>query len=133
MSDLDQQFYEDRELRNAAKAVLLADIEHARTSFSAKGVAERIGGRIGDGARDVVDIAKDHADDNRGIIAILIGALFLWISREPLLELLGLSDQSEMSEETSADHGTPAPIDAEQVEGDNQTPSDIPIGGDHEQ
>ena len=95
MSDLEQRFYEDRAMRDAARTVLLADLEHARASFSAKGIADRVGGRIGDGAKDVLEVAKEQADDNRGILAAIIGAILLWIAREPLLEILGLSGDSD--------------------------------------
>lgn len=111
MSKLDQQLREDRALRDAAKAVLMADIEHARASFSAKGVADRVGTRIGDGAKDAFEVAKVNADDNRGIIAILIGAVLLWLSREPILEILGLKEaepdlESDISETISAEDDT---------------------------
>lgn len=99
---------EDRELRDAAKAVLLADLEHAKASFSAKGVATRIGGRIGDGAKDVLEVAKVQADDNRGVIAMLIGAIALWMGRTPILEILGLAtpaSQDEVHDATSDDAG----------------------------
>ncbi|MFU7528890.1 hypothetical protein [Qipengyuania sp. ASV99] len=99
MSDLERRFIEDRAIRDAARAVLMADITHARASLSAKGVAARIGGRIGDGAKDVFEVAKAHSEDNRGIIAALIGAVLLWLGREPILEILGLSDSDETSED----------------------------------
>ncbi|QFT77814.1 hypothetical protein [Erythrobacter sp. THAF29] len=92
MSDLWQQFLEDRALRDAARANFLADLEHAKESFSGKGVAERIVDRIGDGARDVFEQASETAEDNRGIIAALIGAILLWLSRGPIMEMLGFAD-----------------------------------------
>lgn len=98
MSRAEQRLREDRELRDAARANLMADIEHLRTSFSAKGLAGRVGNRIGDGAADVYEIAKDRADDNRGLIAVLIGAIALWLGRGPILEILGLSDSAEAAD-----------------------------------
>lgn len=92
---LPAQFVEDRALRDAARGVLMADILHARESFSTKGIATRIGNRIGDGARDVVEVAKVQADNNRGVLAILIGALLLWLARNPLLEMLGLEPSAD--------------------------------------
>ena len=92
MARLDHRFYEDRALRDAAKEVLLADIANARNSLSGKAIAERTMGRIGEGAKDVFEVAKGQADDNRGIIAALIGALLLWLSRDPIMEILGLSE-----------------------------------------
>ena len=91
MSRLPARFQEDRALRDAARAVLIADLEHARTSLSGKAVAARVAGTIGDGAKDAFDVAKAHADDNRGILAGLIAILALWFAREPLLEIFGLA------------------------------------------
>ena len=105
MSTLEERLKVDRALRDAARAVLMADIEHARASFSAKGVASRVGSRLGDGAIDVLETAKDKASDNRGIIAALIGAILIWLGRQPLLEAFGLSDALE------DDHDEPASDD----------------------
>lgn len=95
MSDLWQQFLEDRALRDAARANFLADLEHARTSLSGKGIAERVVDRIGEGARDVLEQASETAEDNRGILAVLIGAIVLWFARGPILGLLGLEEAED--------------------------------------
>ncbi|MEO0461744.1 MAG: hypothetical protein AAF127_01335 [Pseudomonadota bacterium] len=101
MSDALKQFHEDRELRDAARTVLLADIEHARATLSGKGVAARMAGRIGDGAKDVFEVAKVNADDNRGVLAGLIGAILLWIARGPIMEMLGFEQpQAPLDEDT---------------------------------
>jgi len=104
MSDLDPRFIEDRALRNAARSVIQADIEHARESFTPGNIAAQVGSRIAEGAEEVAGIAKDRADDNRGVIAILLGALFLFIARRPILEILGLSEA-----ENEDEHDTDAP------------------------
>lgn len=107
MTKLHQSFQEDRQLRDSARAVLISNIAHARTSFSAKGVADRVGGRIGDGAKDVFEVAKTHSGDKggiiAGIIAGLIGGVLLFLTREPILELLGLSDPQDDAVKTEAD------------------------------
>ena len=59
-----------------------------------------------EGAEEVFELAKDRADDNRGVIAVLIGALFLYLARQPILEILGLSEpvgenDGEMGEGTA--------------------------------
>lgn len=102
MSKLHERLIEDRELRDAARTVLLDDLHHARVSFSAKGVADRIGGRIGDGAKDVFENAKERTGDKGGLIAALLGAVMLWFAREPLFELLGLTDVEPGSEADEA-------------------------------
>lgn len=105
MSNLEQRYIEDRAMRDAARAVLMADIEHAKASFSGAGMIDRITDRISEGAADVFETAKSHADDNRGIIAALIGAIILWLGREPLLELFGLGEPDE--NEITAETGSP--------------------------
>ncbi len=95
MNRLPDEFHEDRALRDAARAVLMADIEHARRSLSKEGLTNRVTGRIGDGAKDVIEVAKVQAEDKRGIIAGLIALLALWFARQPLLEIFGLAPISE--------------------------------------
>jgi len=133
MSKLEQRFYEDRALRDAARRVLMADVEHARTSFSAKGVANRVGSRIGDGAVDVFETARSGASDNRGIIAALIGAVLLWLGRQPILEAFGLvdadagedlagdgaEDQAEEDTENEIADGETAPSETHSAPGDH--------------
>lgn len=137
MSKLLKRFEEDRRMRDTARVVLMADIAHARTTLSAKGFADRVGGRIGDGAKDVFEVAKVHSDDNRGIIAALIGALLLWFAREPIMEILGF-DEAEDGDELDLD---PAPETAQEPEpeeppetNDISAPAEnLPPGEDDEQ
>ncbi|MBV7259922.1 hypothetical protein [Erythrobacter crassostreae] len=128
MSKLDQQFYEDRALRDAAREVLMADIAHAKVSLSGKGIAGRVAGRVGDGAKDVFEVAKVHSDDNRGIIAALIGALVLWFTRAPILEILGLEEAEDQIEATPEDELEDAETDSEQLHTDETTPEPPPPG-----
>lgn len=121
MSQLPEDFKQDRALRDAALAVLVADIEHARVSLSGKAVAARVVGTIGDGAKDAFELAKGHADDNRGFIAALIAVLALWLARVPLLEILGVRepDGDLVSDPTLADdeqnqQTTPSPAKPEE-------------------
>lgn len=130
MSPLEQQFIEDRALRDAAKAVLLADIEHARTNLTAKGVADRVGGRIGDGAKDVFEAAKAQAEDNRGILAVLIGAVLLWLAREPIMELLGLAD---LAEDADIEQGAASSDGLPEADIPPQNSAAMPSGDDNEQ
>ncbi len=134
MTKLPDQFIQDRALRDSARAVILADVEHAKVSFSAKGVAGRVGGRIGDGAKDVYEVAKVHSDDNRGIIAALIGAVLLWLAREPIFEILGFEPEDAAGEDQ--DEETGADTDQEQADPstDETTPADDnPLGDNDEQ
>lgn len=85
MSNIEQRLADYRHLRESSKKVLMDDIEHARTTFSTKGLANRYLGGVAQGAKDVYEVAKVHTVDNRGVIAIVLGALALWFGREPLL------------------------------------------------
>lgn len=109
MSPLEQQFREDKLLRDAAKANFFADLEHVKGTFSGKGLAERVVDRIGEGAKDVFETAKESTEDNRGIIAALVGAILLWISREPILEVLGLKEFVEDDTVSDPEVGEDAP------------------------
>ncbi len=131
MSKLMTRFEEDRRMRDTARVVFMADIAHAKTALSAKGVADRIGGRIGDGAKDVFEVAKVHSEDNRGIIAALIGAVLLWLAREPIMEILGVeADELEEPEGTEISENPETPSEFE----DNPANAeDIPSGDDDEQ
>lgn len=124
MVKLPQQFVEDRALRDAARSVLIADIAHARNSLSGKGIATRVTSRIADGAKDVFEVAKVQAEDNRGILAILIGALVLWLAREPLLEALGNGQEQ--------DNLDAAPLEEDPEQPRAETEADPAAGDNHE-
>ncbi|QUL38791.1 hypothetical protein [Erythrobacter sp. JK5] len=113
MTGLPEQFLEDRALRDAARQVLMADLAHAKASLSGKSIANRVGSRVGDGAKDVFEVARTHAEDNRGILAALIGAIVLFFAREPIFEILGIAkpdgDDDMSGDETEQEGADPAP------------------------
>lgn len=82
----------DRRLRDSARALLAADIEFMKGDLARKGLSERAGDRIRQGALDVYDEAFEVAADNKGALAALIAAVLLWFARHPILETLGLRD-----------------------------------------
>ena len=96
MTALPPRFIEDRALRDAARAVLEEDVACLRESLEEEGVTSRvtssvgttITGRIRAGANDVLEQAKQAASDHRGVLAVLIGAILLWLMRGPLLALI---------------------------------------------
>ncbi|MEM6477193.1 MAG: hypothetical protein AAF687_13615 [Pseudomonadota bacterium] len=130
MTKLPDQFVEDRALRDAARSVFMADIKHARTTLSGTGIAKRVASRVGDGAKDVFEVAKVNADDNRGAIAAFIGALILFFAREPILEILGLAPETgdEAGDETDADKDP----ETELTETSELTPEQDPSGDNNE-
>ena len=101
MSKLKRQMLEDRALRDAARALIEGDVAHLRSDLSAKGIGERVIGSVGEGATDVFERATEAADNHRGVLAALIGAVVLWFARNPILELF--SDEEDASQPSSDD------------------------------
>jgi hypothetical protein len=118
MTALPPRLIEDRALRDAARAVIEEDIAMLRASLGEQGVASRVSqsvgttitGRIRAGASDVLEQAKQTASDHRGVLAVLVGAILLWLMRGPLLALLDDEDAADDTDATSgeaADAATP--------------------------
>ncbi|MCB2089739.1 MAG: hypothetical protein R3E18_09280 [Sphingomonadaceae bacterium] len=104
MSDLERQLREDRALRNAARAVVDADVAHLRSVFAPSHLA----GMAGDEASDLFDRARDAASSHKGILATLIAAIFIWFARTPILSLLSDGEEDvedEAGEEPMSDGG----------------------------
>lgn len=85
----------DRHLRNSARALLTADIEHLRSNLESKSIASRAVDRLTEGAVDLYEEAIDVANDNKGALAALFAAILVWFARNPIFELLGLNDEEE--------------------------------------
>jgi hypothetical protein len=104
MTRLPASFIEDRAMRDAARAVLTEDIERLRAALNEEGIASRvssgvtttISSRIRTGARDVLAQAKAQAADSKGVLAVLIGAIILFLARGPILDWI---DELGMDEE----------------------------------
>lgn len=95
MSKIEDRLAYYRTLRDASKKVLLDDIDHARATYSVKGLTNRYLGGVIEGSKDAYEVAKVHAVDNRGILAIVLGALALWFGREPLLAAMAEEIEAE--------------------------------------
>ena len=88
-----QRLREDRQLRNAALALVAADIRNLRADLSFKGIGERAVDRLTEGASEVYDEAIEVAADNKGALAAIVAALLLWFARNPIHDaLLGEND-----------------------------------------
>ena len=98
MTDRRARMLEDKYLRDSARALVEADIEHLKSDFSHKGFAERAMDRVREGATDLYEEAIDVAEDNQGALAALIAAIVVWFSRNPILELLGFDTGEEDDE-----------------------------------
>src|SRR5688572_12988784 len=83
-----EQVLEDRHLRDAARALVEADVENLRADLAVKGIKDRALERITDGASEVYDEAIEVAADHKGALAAIVAALVLWFARHPILEAL---------------------------------------------
>jgi hypothetical protein len=78
---------EDRALRDAAQALVKSDVAHLRADLAIRGIGARVAGRVGESAVNILDEAVDVAENNRGVLAGLVGALLLWFVRNPVISL----------------------------------------------
>ena len=101
MTDRRLRMLEDRYLRDSARALVEADVEHLKADFAHKGVAERAFDRVREGAGDLYDEAVDAAEDNKGALAALIAAIVVWFARNPIRELLGFATEDHGEADTA--------------------------------
>ncbi|MXP46703.1 hypothetical protein GRI43_04750 [Altererythrobacter luteolus] len=85
--DPEARMREDRMMRDAALALVKADISNLKADYSAQGIGTRFASRMAEGATDVFEEAVDVADDNKGVLATLIAAVILWFARNPIMSL----------------------------------------------
>ena len=104
MSDLARQLREDRALRDAARALVDADVEHLKGEWGRKSLATRTSDRIKEGASDLYEEAVESADEYRGVLAALIVAIGLWFARHPLLSAF-LGDEEGDGDQGAGDEG----------------------------
>lgn len=105
MSDSETRMREDRALRDAAFALLKADIAQVQATFSGKSLAQRAAGRISEGAQDLLDEAVESADNHRGALAALIAAVVLWFARNPIMALFS-DDQAEPGDNEASNNAS---------------------------
>ncbi len=95
MSARRTRMLEDRYLRDSARALVEADIEHLKSDFAHKGLAERAIDRVKEGATDLYEEAVDVADDNKGALAALVAAIVVWFARNPIMDLFAPEPDEE--------------------------------------
>ena len=100
---------EDKALRDAARALIDADLARLKGTVAARSVPARAVDRATEGAVDVLEQVADAASRNKGLIAALTGAAAIWLARPPLLALLddhdpAPSDTQEQTHEQPPHH-----------------------------
>lgn len=90
---------EYRYLRDSARTLVEADLQHLRSGLSQKSLASRAVDRVVEGAVDVYEEALDVAADHKGALAALVAAIVLWFARHPIFSLLGFDEASGEEEE----------------------------------
>ena len=90
---IEKAMIEDRMLRDAARALVDADIANLRANYAARGIGERVKDRLEDGAAVVLEEAVAVAEDNKGVIATLLAAIVLWFARHPIFDFI--TEQTE--------------------------------------
>ncbi|QZD89499.1 hypothetical protein K3148_11880 [Qipengyuania aurantiaca] len=101
MSDRKAQMLADRYLRDSARALVDADIQHIKADFAHKGLGQRAMDRVTEGAMDLYEEAIEVAEDNKGALAALIAAVVVWFARNPILSAFGLAPDDEDEEDDS--------------------------------
>ncbi len=88
MSAAEERMIADRLLRDAALTLVKADVGYIKSDVAERGIGGRISDRASEGTVDLLEQAVELADDNRGALAALIGAVVLWFARNPIIDLL---------------------------------------------
>ncbi|RIV80890.1 hypothetical protein D2V17_18470 [Aurantiacibacter xanthus] len=123
MPDLELQLREDRMLRDAARALVLADIAHLKRELDPDSPP---GPDMTSRARDLADDTRDYVAGHRcqlgTVIAALVAAIALWIFREPLAAMVRemFADDEESDDEAAHDS-------AEQADDTDRSPDEPEI------
>ena len=89
-----ERMLEDRQLRDAARALVEADFGNLRADLSVRGIGERAVDRIAEGASEVYEEAIEVAADHKGALAATVAALLLWFARHPILAAIFGEDEA---------------------------------------
>lgn len=76
----------DRAARNAARAVVDANLAQVKADLAARSIGGRVADKAKGDALDFAGQAVNVARESKGIIAAAIGALALWTLRGPLTD-----------------------------------------------
>lgn len=89
MSRSEHNLRQDKAMRNAARALLSADVDHLKSELSGTGIASRAADRVKEGAQQSFEDAAILARQHKISLAALAGLAALWAFRGPIGALLG--------------------------------------------
>ena len=103
----------DRANREAARRVFSTRLERIKADIDARGIGSRVAGTMVEEVSGAVDMGLDVARERKGLIAGTIGALLLWVFRQPLIagaaslfeHFAGENDAENEDEDDSDDEG----------------------------
>ena len=84
---------EDRAIRDTAKALLLANIESMKGFIEVNANRERLANRATEEVRELAGEAGKAVSDNKGALAFLAAAIFLWFGRDEIISRLNRTDK----------------------------------------
>lgn len=79
-----ERIREYRALRDAAWAVVEADMAMLKNGLAARSIGERIKDRATEEAHEALDHAVDVASEHKGVVAATLLALLAWFLRGPM-------------------------------------------------
>ncbi len=111
------QMLKDRQRRDELRANLQTDIDHIKAELKATNLAKRGWIRLQEGATEIYEETEEFVSENRGLSAIIAGAIALVILRKPLSKLF--NNQVDHEGDQTEDHPN-HPQDHEQAEQEPQ-------------
>lgn len=93
---------EARRLRDAAREIVVADLQELKEEYAPNGLLRRARAQVSDEVHGLLDQAKDITRESKPIIAIMVAALVGWFARHRLLAAWQWFTRDKSSEE--ADH-----------------------------
>lgn len=86
MNSRQQRLVIDRRNRRDARLVFTERLTRIKADLDARGVGSRVAGTVMEGTSDAIDAGLDVAKERKAVVAGAIGALLLWIFRQPLFD-----------------------------------------------
>lgn len=104
MTSLKRQMREDKATRDAARALIDADLEQVKTLVTSAQLKEQASEQVSDKGSEALKAATDAVDKNKGYIAAVVGGVILWLARGAIRSVFEkLSDDKRDDSEIESD------------------------------